>query len=123
MSIARGLKRRERGDEQKEGIEMKRNFVLLAVLLTSCTPSYSTFLTHADRWTKPDYDFQRFANDESVCRRKAQSLPPISKIRIIEELEKADIGPPIHTAMEIRRDREKRDLYKQCMESMGYVWK
>lgn len=105
---------------------MKKTLALLAVVLValaSCTPSFSKFRTQSNRWTKPDYDFQRFSNDESICRKKAESLPPISKIHILEELEKAGIGPPITAGMEIRKERERIDLYKQCMESMGYVWK
>jgi len=126
MSIGRGLKGEERGDEQREGVELKKTLALLAVVLValaSCTPSYSKFRTQSYRWTKPDYDFQRFINDESICRQKAESLPPISKIRILEELEKTGIGPPIHDGMKMRKEREKIDLYKQCLESMGYVWK
>jgi hypothetical protein len=100
---------------------MKKILVLL-VVLASCTPSYSTFLKHPERWTKPNYDFQhdfeRFVNDEFICRQKAESLTSISPL--VRTLESAGLTPPIVTGMDIRK---KRDTYKQCMESMGYVWK
>ena len=57
--------------------EMKTILVLLAVVLASCTPSYNTYLTHPDRWTKPDYDFHRFADDHYICRQQAESSPSI----------------------------------------------
>jgi hypothetical protein len=99
---------------------MKTILVSLAVVLASCTPSYSTFLTNPERWTKPDYDFQRFANDENVCRRQAQSFPSIfPQGRNTESL-----GILIYPAPIAGMDKRKmRDLYKQCMESKGYVWK
>ncbi len=97
---------------------MKTIVVLLALVSASCTPSYSTLLTHPNRWTKPDYDFQQFANDESICRQEAESLASISPA--VRELESAGLTPPIATGLDIRK---KRDTYKHCMESKGYVWK
>jgi len=100
--------------------EMKTILVLLAVVLASCTPSYSTFVTHPDRWTKPDYDFQRFANDENICRQQAESLPSIFPKGRDVDSGWFWITPVPITSTE---NRKRRDLYKQCMESKGYVWK
>jgi hypothetical protein len=102
------------------GLDPKQvgSLVLLALVLASCTPSYSTFLSHPNRWIKPDYDFQRFANDESICRQRSESLPSVFPVGRI--LEAGGGPPPIITGMDLRK---RRDLYKQCMESKGYVWK
>ncbi len=55
---------------------------------------------------------------ESICRQKAESLP-----RILPEgriLETYGVTQPIITGIE---HRKRKDLYQQCMESTGYVWK
>ena len=99
---------------------MKMILVLLAVVSASCAPSYSTYLIHPDRWTKPDYDFQRFDKDHNLCRHQAESFRSIfPQGRNTESL-----GILIYPALIAGMDKRKmRDLYKQCMESKGYVWK
>ena len=94
--------------------------VLLTMVLASCAPSYNTYLTHPERWTKPNYDFQRFDNDHYMCRQQAESSPSI-----FQKGRDVDSGwfwiyPMPLSSMDTAKIR---DLYKQCMESKDYVWK